>query len=330
MKKIRVCFVDQPSADINPVDTLAYRLLKKRYEIEVTDKNPQYIFGSVYSANILKYDGIRILWTGESISPDFNLYDYAIAFDNLKYEDRYFRRPLWMDFHKSLDALRKRGRLSKRDAMDKSRFCTYVYSNSDGGQYRQRLFEELSKYKKVDAGGKDKNNIGKRIGDKLIFQRESKFVIACENGVFPGYTSEKLLDAFASEAIPIYWGNPQARMDFNEEAFINCHRFGSIDAVVDEIKRLDHDLDAYLEKLNKPSIDWQLFDKRNSEFENWFYHIFDQEYEEAKRRKVNKGIYRYEKKTRRMARSYDPVVRNIILPVISKYRNCKSQGTICK
>lgn len=70
------------------------------------------------------------------------------------------------------------------------------------------MFEALKKYKKVNSGGRYLNNIGRAVVDKIQFESRHKFSICFENSSYPGYTTEKIIEAFAAKTIPIYWGNP--------------------------------------------------------------------------------------------------------------------------
>ena len=117
---------------------------------------------------------------------------------------------------------------------------------------RNQLFEQLSRYKIVDSGGRYKNNLGHRVDDKLSFLSRYKFTIAYENSSYPGYVTEKIADAFAADSLPVYWGNPVVDRDFNPASFINYHDLGSNDAVIERIIELDQDDEAYLEVLRQP------------------------------------------------------------------------------
>ena len=44
---------------------------------------------------------------------------------------------------------------------------------------------------------------------KIEFLRAYKFVIAFENGLSPGYNTEKLTHAMEADSMPIYWGDPE-------------------------------------------------------------------------------------------------------------------------
>ena len=50
--------------------------------------------------------------------------------------------------------------------------------------------------------------MGGPVASKLDFDRSHKFSIVCENTAHSGYTTEKLVEAFAAGCIPIYWGDP--------------------------------------------------------------------------------------------------------------------------
>ena len=49
-----------------------------------------------------------------------------------------------------------------------------------------------------------------RLQGKLDFLRDYKFTLAVENNIWPGYTTEKLVDPMFAGSIPIYVGDPQA------------------------------------------------------------------------------------------------------------------------
>jgi hypothetical protein len=116
------------------------------------------------------------------------------------------------------------------------------------------LLEKLSRYKQVDCGGKVRNNLGYRVGDKVAFLRDYKFDITFENESYPGYTTEKLPEALAGNTVPIYWGNPQIERDFNVGAFVNCHDFRNLDQVAEFVVELDRNDDLYRKYLGAPAF----------------------------------------------------------------------------
>jgi hypothetical protein len=81
-----------------------------------------------------------------------------------------------------------------------------------------------------------------------------KFCISFENSSYPGYTTEKIVNALAAGTIPIYWGNPLVDRDFNTKSFINCHDFGSFEAVVERVIEVDQDTQMQRAILNEPIL----------------------------------------------------------------------------
>ena len=92
-KHIRIKFVDFWD-DFVPENNLFYQLLSEHYDVELSD-NPEYLFCSVFGDEHLRYDCVKIFYTGENQCADFNLYDYAIGFDRMEFGDRYFRLPIY-------------------------------------------------------------------------------------------------------------------------------------------------------------------------------------------------------------------------------------------
>ncbi len=235
----------------------------------------------------------------------------------MDFEDRYIRYPLYLvdDFNpyegenyaRDLDlALHKHENVSEI-VKNKIEFCSFVYSNSQAADCRKKMFDALSQYKTVVSGGRYKNNVGGVTANKLELQSRCKFVIAFENTSTSGYTTEKIIGAFAAGAIPIYWGNPRIETEFNKESFINCHDYGltekgdldTIERIVARVKQIDQDESLYLEMLGKPAFvaDDNIEDRRK-QFEEFLYHIFDQSIEDSYRRNRYYWGRRYERKQR--------------------------------
>ena len=194
MKKIKIKFVDfWDKFDVS--DNFWVDLLKEKYAVEISDK-PDYIFFSCFGKEHLKYKSIRIFVIAENIRPDFNISDYVIGNDWMAFEDRYIRYPYYLYGEKYYRyALNKKnGYLDYKD-----KFCNFIYSNEHGDEIRENFLKSLSNYKRVDSGGRYLNNIHKQVVDKFEFQKRYKFSIAFENSRENGYTTEKIVDAFAAQ-----------------------------------------------------------------------------------------------------------------------------------
>lgn len=263
------------------------------YEVVEAEENREeldFLFCSIMSKNFLNYDCPRIVFTGENYIPDFNLYDYGIGFDYLKIGDRYIRYPLYMAYYKDACHKMLNKKLQTPDAFERD-FCSMVVSNSiDADVYRDNLFESLSSYRRVASGGKYKNNIGMPEGvqNKEEFIKKYKFNIACENVSHNGYCTEKIVEAFAAGTVPIYWGDNLVENYFNPKAFINCNAFETMDDLIQCIKRIDADENAYMDMLNQPAIlDVEnQFEALDKEFESWLAHIVNQSKQDSYRRNL--------------------------------------------
>lgn len=214
---------------------------------EISD-NPDFLFYSVYGNKHLKFNCIKIFITGEAISPDFNYSDYAIGFDYITFKERYIRWPLYKN-KKYLENLKNR-QLFKSIPEEKTEFCSFVYSNNHPYSPRNHFFNLLNNYKSVKSGGKSHNNVNGPVKSKLDFEKMHKFSICFENAEYDGYTSEKLLDGFAANTIPIYYGNPSISEEFNTKSFINLHEFDSFEDAIIRIIEVDQNDEIYLEILN--------------------------------------------------------------------------------
>lgn len=290
MKTIKVNFVGFWPG-FNKQDNFIYNKLKIKYNIQIS-KKPDYIISSCFSNEYLNYDCIRIFYTGEDMSPDFNAFDYAIGYDYLQFEDRYMRMPNYFITDTYADDVKRmqEKHLNNEAILDsKSEFCSFVVSKGTGYVDRSRevFFNQLNGYKKVNSGGRFLNNIGvpEGVPDKLAFQKKHKFSIAFENVMHNGYTTEKIVQAFAAKTVPIYWGDPRISEVFNAKAFIDCSQYSSFDEVVSFVKMLDQDDDRYLQMLNTPALAQKdSIEQKEEEFNAFLYHIFDQNYEDAYRR----------------------------------------------
>lgn len=284
MRKIKIKFTGFWN-DFVPEKNFITDILRRHYEVEISEQ-PDYVFYSVFSDEYLNYDNaVRIFYTGEYQTPDFNLCDYGIGFDYLDFGDRYLRMPLYVicsdDF---LTKAHKRGNRINKPQINEQ-FCSFVYSNSRADLIRTDFYNKLSEYKKVASGGRYMNNIGEYVADKTAFESNYKFSVAFENCSYPGYITEKLLGAFAAGTVPIYWGDPRISDTFNDKAFINVNAFDNLDDAIDEIKRIDADDAAYSEMLSQPVfIDENHIDNMRNRLETFIVSVIDRDKGSAFRR----------------------------------------------
>lgn len=251
MKKIKISFTDFWDV-FDPGDNFIIQALRKNFEVEISD-DPDFVFCSTFGRRHLKYDCAKIFYTGENIDPDFNLVDYALGFPDIVYYDRYLRLPHYLLYPRACGLALSRPSMSDDKLLDR-KFCSYVISNAMSGPERGIMIEKLEKYKPLASGGRYHNNVGGPVADKIDFSKGYKFSIAIENSGSRGYTTEKIMESFASETVPIYWGNPDIAKEFNPDSFINCHDFASFDEVVQYVKKIDSDDEAYLKMVKAPIV----------------------------------------------------------------------------
>lgn len=273
-KKIKINFSDFWGG-FNKTDNYFYNLLKDEFDVEISN-SPDYLFFSVFGNQHQYFNCKKIFYTGENVAPPLGYCQYSFSFDYLD-DSRNYRLPHYLLYDGYYELS-----ISKiiDESMSKRKFCNFVASNGNC-QERNQFVEQLSKYKKVDCGGRWMNNIGYPVQDKRKFQSEYKFSIAFENNAYrPGYEwyiTEKILDPMSVNSIPIYHGGSRISSDFNDKSFINCHNFNDFESVIEYIIELDKNDNKYLEILKE---DW-LIDKQipdNNKIENikkFLYGIFE-------------------------------------------------------
>lgn len=252
MDKISVGFCDFWHG-FDVTDNFFLNILRKKYVVVINNDTPDFLFCSIFGKKSLSLSCTKIVFMGENATPDFNIFDYALGFDWMNFEDRYFRLPLYRLYMNKDDGVCHDANFFSEEAASKKNFCNFLYSNNRCAHpLRERFFDQLSEYKRVDSGGSVRNNIGYRIDDKLAWQRTYKFSIAFENSLKRGYSTEKLYDALRAHTVPIYWGNPLVGLEFNTKRFINVHEYAMLDDVVERVRELDNDPQQFLKILSEP------------------------------------------------------------------------------
>ena len=211
---------------------------------------------------------IKIFYTAESILTD-NDADYIIG--SLPTNNNYIQLTNYERIEKykyGLDYKLYQTLNLHWKTKTKTKFCCFIVSNSTGN-VRNKIFDLLNQYKKVDSLGKYKNNcdILKNIiictDEYYDIISQYKFIICFENTSRPYYLTEKIYNAFKSGTIPIYWGDPHVTDIFNEKTFINIENNPDYTKIIELIKLLDNNDELYNEYFkNNPIINPELHDKR--------------------------------------------------------------------
>lgn len=272
------------------------RLLSKRFNVVISENPDFYFFTHSYytgKRDYLKYNCHRIFFGWENIRADWNICDYVLDFDYNKDNIRHKRYPMWVPYNTAKLCQPK----SKEKFSGKDKFCCMLVSNPKAKE-RIEFFHQLSKYKKVDSAGRYLNNIGRSVDNKMEFIKDYKFVISFENSLYPGYTTEKLIEPMFANSIPIYWGNPRVGEDFNTKSFVNINDFKSYSEAIEYIIELDNDDEKYFAMVSEP---WMKNNKVADEFsEESFLDFFEFIIKDSKTKKpvakslYKRGIHQYE------------------------------------
>jgi hypothetical protein len=259
---MKISFVDfWPGFDTK--NNFLYFLFREIYQnIEVVEPtNSNLIIYSCFGKDHLRYDQKKIFYTGENIRPNFNECDYSLSFDVDDYSGKNIRLPLWYfyiswfygvnytnpKFILPIEQINDNAYIKK----EKTKFCSTVYSNES--KYRKDFFEILSTYKKVDGYGRPFNNWTSGEDKKYEIISEYKFNICFENSDYPGYHTEKLLQAKTAGCIPIYWGSETVLEDFNPNCFVNLKNFNDdLYSLFEHIKEIDNNDKLYEEIKKEP------------------------------------------------------------------------------
>ena len=273
-KKLKIGIVDSCSADFYK------EILALRYDLTIDQENPDFLFfGDENFGTInLQYSKdkcIKIFHTGENRRPENYDCHYAMTFDH-NLNPWHYRLPGWAlvpFFYKKYEFTHILNAHNIKHP--KTKFCVFMHRNPNNN-LRNIFFHELCKYKKVDSAGPLFNNVGFLLGDqydaKLDFIKDYKFVLSFENSSYPGYVTEKIMDGFYVNSIPIYWGSATVDLDFNEDAFINAGKFHSIQSVIDHIIKIDNDDALYNNMISQTKFKYgicppsMIYDN----FLNWF------------------------------------------------------------
>lgn len=204
---------------------------------------------------------LRLFHTAENVRHDYWQADYTISFDLAIESNNHFRLPYWMEMidwsHEGVlgnqnpryGELLSLSRLIEplgRSYQDKNWEALFLSSHLR--EPRNTLLKALQQRIPVHCRGpyfdksiKDHHQSGFLKKDLL-----SQFALnLCpENGLYPGYYTEKIPEAFHSNCLPISWVESNVSVDFNPRAFINLapmmgSNFEALEATLQEARHSD-------------------------------------------------------------------------------------------
>ncbi len=258
-------------------------ILKKHYNVIIDQHNPDVLFHSIFNrmTDTPKFKCKKVLILAENWRPSKFRSDYSISFD--PHSPTNFRLPLWQIYFLLWPELNDR-LYTRLNHLSFDRFCSFTVSNGNNFM-RNGMFQQLNSYKMVHSYGRfltntqelqeaSKGRYWRDAKDEFFLKNKHKFSITYENTPYPNYCTEKIMDAFLAGSMPIYWGDPKVKNDWNEKAFINVNDHGG--NILNAIKQIDTDTKMFESKYHEPVF---TNDQKNKhlanleEFEDWLFRI---------------------------------------------------------
>ncbi|MFY9657130.1 MAG: glycosyltransferase family 10 [Methylocystis sp.] len=209
------------------------------------------VFSSVFPHRPVAYPEKTIAFIWENIRPNFKYYRYALSSDIDHYCGRNFRLPVWYgeiawspkyrkgpptfdNAHGNEALLTIPQLLTARHGpyMRRPKFCALVSSHYE--PHRMMVADALASLGPVDQFGRASGRTDPR--SKYEILQPYVFSLCFENSMFPGYYTEKLVQAWAAETIPLYFSDRLVKNEFNTAAFLNRYDFPTLSAFVSEVK----------------------------------------------------------------------------------------------
>ena len=202
----------------------------------------------------------NIWFTGENERPPQGEWDGFLSFDSKLNKSKNVYLPLWMLTSTNLmkstkrtfweqevpqisDLLKKRILKSPR----KKFCCSFI-----GKTYAMRLhaLEELSKISSVDVFGQSVRNVRKAPWKDAS---KYKFCLCFENDIYPGYVTEKPLEAYIAGTVPLYFGY-DIEGYLNPKAMINLLDFSDITEWVKYVGKVHSNEKLYKHHFEQPIL----------------------------------------------------------------------------
>jgi hypothetical protein len=194
---------------------------------------------SLLRRNLDRPNSEFVIWlTGENLRPPLTekRYHHFLSFDedefggmNTYFPIIYFSLNPYSEInynrlgiaYSTLQLLNRRKLLFTKN---RSRRACIISSSS---AHREAAVQTLRKYMQVDVYGK-MGDIP--VKEKYSVARNYEFMICFENDLYPGYVTEKLVEAYVCETVPLYWGDLGRHNEYiNTRSFINLFDFSQIE-----------------------------------------------------------------------------------------------------
>lgn len=157
---------------------------------------------------------------------------------------------------------------TKKPRSTKQKFLVYAHTNCVS--FREQAFDMIAQafsHQTVEYAGRcagkdmqipNKLAVTDRTGHELHksnynWMGQYKFCLVMENNLLDGYITEKILNAFASGCIPVYYGSEMVLEIFNPKAFI-YYDISNPQPALDKMEQLENNPAAYTEVMKEPIL----------------------------------------------------------------------------
>ena len=175
--------------------------------------------------------------------------------ENIKLKFNLTSGAMFLTCHPEILAKIKTRQLDVNNAAIRPRLIAYAATNCV--PLRERVFNELVNQfghkSGIDALGvccgthpelRIRSGSHAALADNSVLFTKYKYVLCMENAHGYGYLTEKILNVYASGAIPIYWGDIYSMRVFNPMTYIYVND-SNISSIFDVIARFESDHAAY-------------------------------------------------------------------------------------
>lgn len=202
--------------------------------------------------------GKTIWFTGENIRPPAGDWGATFSFDLDDLGGTNVYLPLWWENVGLLGApstyftglnLDVKALTQKRDSdiLERSQFtCAFIGNPT---RMRHHAINALSELGQVDIFGA---SVGRPVKRQFEIASRYRYMLCFENDLYPGYVTEKPLDAWANGCVPLWWGCDPARL-LNPEALFNAADLG-IMGMLDAIADLESNPRALKDTADQPIL----------------------------------------------------------------------------
>jgi len=181
---------------------------------------------------------LTLFQTGENLRHDFVSNDYSLTFDLGISEEHHFRMPYWMEVTNwseegvTGNSNPRYGRLLDISRLLQPLGIDFLKRPQKAALFASHLREPRGSLLNIVKKEIEVVEFGKSFNPKIKNHLESNLIkfdelqefafnLCPENGMYPGYYTEKIPEAFMAGCLPITWADENVRIDFNTSAFIN-------------------------------------------------------------------------------------------------------------